>query len=71
MPMLDDDEYRQVIPFRPATKGNLQKRGSSSIRVFCCLPVLRRVGTPGDVIPSLAEHYTAIAVDLPGQERSE
>jgi len=34
MPMLDDDEYRQVISLRPATEGNLKTRFKSMIAEY-------------------------------------
>jgi hypothetical protein len=32
--MLDDDEYRQVMSFRPTTKGNLQTRFGSMLAEY-------------------------------------
>jgi hypothetical protein len=34
MPMLDDDEYRHVMSFRPATEGNLKTRFKSMIAEY-------------------------------------
>jgi hypothetical protein len=34
MPMLDDDEYRRVMSFRPATEGNLKTRFKSMLTEY-------------------------------------
>ena len=34
MPMLDDDEYRQVMSFLPTTEGNLQTRHKSRLAEY-------------------------------------
>ena len=34
VPMLDDDEYRQVMSFRPTTVGNLQTRFKSMLAEY-------------------------------------